>query len=97
MDAEDHNRISKHLERLRDELKRRGVMTNDEVRKVAGSRGMGRINTLIRDFHEPITVRKIKGGLWECRYNAPALGRDAQTRKPAKPRPSPQTESLFQL
>lgn len=68
MDAEDHKRISKHLAKLLDALKRRGVMTNVEVRAVAGSRGMGRVNDLIVKHHEPITVRKLKGALWEVRY-----------------------------
>lgn len=97
MDTEDHTRISRHLAKLLDELKRRRVMTNTEVRACAGTRGMGRINDLIRKHHEPITVRKLKGGLWECRYDMPALGRDAGSRKPTRRRVSPQTESLFTL
>ena len=50
-------------------------MTNQEIRGVSGSRGMGRVNTLIHMGY-PITVRKLKGSLWEVRYKAPALGRD---------------------
>jgi len=86
MDAEDNARISKHLAKLRDALRERGVMSNHEVRRVAGSRGMGRVNTLVK-MGLPITVRRIKGADWEVRWNAPALARDAGTRVNQKPLP----------
>lgn len=46
MDAEDVLRARKHLAKLRDRLREVGVMTNHEVRRCAGSRGMGRVNEL---------------------------------------------------
>ena len=78
MDTEDAVRISKHLAKLLDALKTAGVLTNHQVREIAGSRGMGRVNELQKLGH-PITTRKLKGGLWEVRYNAPALARSAET------------------
>jgi hypothetical protein len=78
MDAEDHGRIARHLERLLAALQIKGVLTNVEVRAIAGSRGMGRVNSLQKMGH-PITVRKLTGAIWEVRYNAPALARSAET------------------
>lgn len=78
MDAEDAGRISKHLAKLLEALQARGVLTNTEVRTLAGSRGMGRVNELQKLGH-PITVRKLTGAIWEVRYSRPALGRSAET------------------
>ncbi len=86
MDAEDTLRISKHLAKLRDELRKRGVMTNHEVRRCSGSRGMGRVNTL-QKMGLPITVRRLSGSTWEVRWDAPPLARDAGTRINQKPLP----------
>lgn len=78
MDAEDHGRIAKHLERLLAALQIKGVLTNVEVREIAGSRGMARA-TELKHLGHPITTRKLKGGLWEVRYQQPALARSAET------------------
>ncbi len=78
MDAEDHGRIAKHLACLLAALQIKGVMTNVEVREIAGSRGMARCSELKHMGH-PITTRKLRGGLWEVRYDAPALARSAET------------------
>lgn len=78
MDHEDKLRTLSNKEKLRAALKRRGVLTNIEVRAVAGSRGMGRCHELIKEG-EPITVRKLKGATWEIRYQQPALARSAET------------------
>jgi hypothetical protein len=78
MDTEDRVRISKHLDKLLAALQARGVLTNAEVRTVAGSRGMGRVNELQKLGH-PITVRKLTGAIWEVRYDAPPLARSAET------------------
>ena len=56
MDTEDRARLSKHLEKLLAVLQAKRVLTNQEVRAVAGSRGMGRVNELQKLGH-PITVR----------------------------------------
>lgn len=68
MDTQDRERIAHHLQKLLDELKARRVMTNHEVRRVAGSRGMGRVNDLIKLHHQPIYVRKIDRSTWEVRF-----------------------------
>lgn len=78
MDAEDRGRLSKHLARLLAALQSQGVMTNVDVRAIAGSRGMGRVNELQKLGH-PITTRKLTGGLWEVRYDHAALARSAET------------------
>ena len=79
MDTEDALRISAHLRRLLETLQRLGTMTNHEVRALAGSRGMGRVNDLQKKGY-PITVRKLKGADWEIRWDQPALGRAADHR-----------------
>lgn len=86
MDAEDILRTRKHLAKLRDELRKRGVMSNHEVRRCAGSRGMGRVNEL-QKLGLPITIRKLDKSTWEVRWNAPPLARDAGTRVNQKPLP----------
>lgn len=96
MDAEDHGRALSNKARLLAALQARGVLTNHEARAIGGSRALGRISELQHKGF-PITVRKLKGSTWEIRYSMPALGRDAQTRKPTRRRVSPQTESLFTL
>lgn len=78
MDTEDHGRIAKHLQRLLAALQIKGVLTNVEVRELAGSRGMGRVSELTHMGH-PITTRKLRGGLWEVRYDAPPLARSTDT------------------
>ncbi len=79
MDHEDKLRTLSNKAKVLAALKRRGVMTNEEIRAVGGSRGMGRVNELIHEDKEPITVRKLTGAIWEVRYNAPALARSAET------------------
>ncbi len=76
MDAEDILRTRKHLAKLLDTLKSRRVMSNHDVRRCAGSRGMGRVNEL-QHLGYPITVRKVSRSDWEVRFDMPALGRDA--------------------
>ena len=83
MDQEDTARTLSNKEKLLAALKERGSMTNEQARRIAGSRALGRCHELIKEGH-PITVRKLHGALWELRYNQPALGRDASTRKPQK-------------
>lgn len=77
MDAEDAGRMAKHLTTLLDVLRAKRVLTNVEVRQIAGSRGMGRVNEL-QKRGEPITVRKLTGSIWEVRYDAPPLARSAE-------------------
>lgn len=79
MDKQDAERISSHLRKLLDALRERGVLTNHQVRRIAGSRGMARANELQKKGY-PITVRKLDRSTWEVRYNAPPLGRDAKQR-----------------
>lgn len=86
MDVEDILRTRKYLAKLRDKLREVGVMTNHDVRRTAGSRGMGRVNEL-QKLGLPITVRKLDRSTWEVRWNAPPLGRDAGTRIAQKPLP----------
>lgn len=102
MDAEDRSRTLSNKQKLLAALQARGVMLNHEVRAIAGTRGMGRAHELkveLAKLKPPqiITIRKLKGAVWEVRLDLKPLGRDAQTRKPAKPRKSAQSESLFQL
>lgn len=78
MDAEDKLRTLSNKAKLLQLLKSRGVITNEEARRVAGSRAMGRCHELIK-AGEPITVRKVKGATWEIRYQQPALARSAET------------------
>ena len=68
VDRQDEQRISGHLKRLLDELRSRRTLTNHEVRQIAGSRGMARVNTLIRDFGFDIDVRKDHGATWLVTY-----------------------------
>ena len=82
MDAEDHGRVAKHLQRLLAALQIHGVLTNHQVRAIAGSRGMARA-TELKHMGHPITTRKIDGATWEVRYGQPALARSAET--PAAP------------
>lgn len=62
MDPEDRGRLAKHLERLLAALQIKGVLTNVEVRAIAGSRGMARA-TELKHMGYPITTRKLTGGL----------------------------------
>lgn len=90
MDAEDLGRARSAKARVLAFLQRHGVATNDELRHpfVGGARAMGRVHELQHEGHA-ITVRKLRGAVWEIRYNLPALGRDAG-------RPIPQA-TLFEL
>lgn len=92
MDTEDAGRIAKHLSNLLEALKAKRVLTNTEVRQIAGSRGMGRVNEL-QKRGEPITVRKLTGSIWEVRYDAPPLARPAEMHISA----SPLHDTLFDL
>ena len=78
MDHEDKLRTLSNKAKLLSELKKRGVITNNEARHIGGSRALGRVHELIKEG-EPITVRKLKGAVWEVRYDAPALARSAET------------------
>lgn len=86
MDAEDRERTLSNKEKLLRFLKERGSCTNEQARRVAGSRALGRCHELIKEGH-PITVRKIKGAIWELRYDMPPMARDAGTRAPQKSLP----------
>jgi hypothetical protein len=68
-DDDDRKRLSKHLQRLLDQLKTRRRLTNHEVRQIAGSRGMGRVHDLIQRGHA-IEVRKDSGSTWLVIYHA---------------------------
>jgi len=83
MDAEDKQRTLSNKAKLLQALKERGVLTNEQARRIAGSRAMGRANELIKEG-EPITVRKLKGAIWELRYDMKPLGRDAGQRIPQR-------------
>jgi len=78
MDAEDHGRVAKHLARLLAALQIHGVLTNHQVREIAGSRGMARA-TELKNMGHPITTRKIDRSTWEVRYAMAALARSAET------------------
>jgi hypothetical protein len=84
MDSEDKARTLTNKQKLLAALKERRVLTNEQVRRIAGARGMGRANELIHEGH-PIAVRKLRGGLWEVRYDMKPLGRDSGTRVEQKP------------
>lgn len=62
MDAEDRTRIARHLERVLERL-RRGPATNHELRELAGSRAMGRVNELQKAGYA-IDVRKESRSTW---------------------------------
>ncbi len=80
MDAEDRQRALSNKEKLFALLQERQVITNEQARRVGGARAMGRINELQHELGEDvIQVRKLRGGLWEIRYQQPALGPDAST------------------
>jgi len=74
MDLEDRLRTRQALYRLRELLRLRHVLTNHEVRAVAGSRGMARVHELIHDFDEPITVVKDRGATWLVTYEPKRAG-----------------------
>ena len=78
MDAQDHGRVAKHLARLLAALQIHGVLTNHQVREIAGSRGMARA-TELKNMGHPITTRKIDRSTWEVRYERAALARSAET------------------
>lgn len=79
MDAEDKQRTLSNRDKILAYLKRHGSATNQQLRGIGGSRALGRVNELIKRG-EPITVRKLKGALWEIRYDMKPLARDAGTR-----------------
>jgi hypothetical protein len=83
MDAEDKQRTLSNKAKLLQALKERGSLTNEQARRIAGSRALGRCHELIREGH-PITVRKLKGAIWELRYDMTPLGRDASMWIPQK-------------
>lgn len=78
MDREDTIRLSKHLATLLAALQRDRVLTNTQIRAIAGSRGMARVSELKQRGHQ-ITVRKLTGAIWEVRYESPPLARSAET------------------
>ena len=86
MDAEDRERTLSNKEKLRAMLFERRVLTNEQVRRIAGSRGMARAWELKQEYEaeEPqrhtVDIRKLKGGLWEVRLDMKPLGRDAMHR-----------------
>ena len=90
MDAEDRTRTISNKEKLRAMLFERRVLTNEQVRRVAGSRGMARAWELKQEYEaqEPqrhtVDIRKLKGGLWEVRLDMTPLGRDAMHRAQQK-------------
>lgn len=83
MDAEDRTRAVSNKEKLLAFLRERGSCTNEQARRIAGSRALGRCHELIKEGH-PITVRKLHGAVWELRYDQPPLGRDAGVRAQQK-------------
>lgn len=83
MDAEDTIRTLSNKDKLLAALKERRVMTNEEARRIAGSRALARAWELQKDGHD-ISIRKLHGAIWEIRLNMKPLGRDASTRIPQK-------------
>ena len=90
MDAEDRARTLSNKEKLRAMLFERRVLTNEQVRRIAGSRGMARAHELQHEYasqdpqqHE-ITIRKLHGAVWEVRLDMKPLGRDAMHRAAQK-------------
>jgi len=79
MDSEDKARTLSNREKVLAYLREHGSATNQRLRGIGGARAMGRVNELQKAGY-PITVRKIKGSIWEVRWDAPPLGRDAKTR-----------------
>ena len=75
MDAEDRDRALSNKEKIRRFLKQHGSATNTRLRGIGGSRALARVWELQKEG-EPITVRKLKGGEWEIRYDMKPLGRD---------------------
>jgi len=68
VDREDGRRISAKQQTLLDALRSKRVLTNHEVRAIAGARGMGRVNELINDFGHHIDVKKDSGSTWLVTY-----------------------------
>lgn len=83
MDTEDRERTLSNREKILRFLRKHGSATNQRLRGIGGSRAMGRVHEL-QKAGEPITVRKLKGALWEVRYDMKPLGRDAGTRSEQK-------------
>jgi len=79
MDAEDRLRTLSNKEKVLAFLRERGFATNEQLRRIGGSRAMARVSELQHEGHD-ITVRKLKGALWEIRYQQQPMGRDGQTR-----------------
>ena len=79
MDAEDKARTLSNKAKLLHALRERGSLTNEQARRIAGSRAMARAWELQREGHD-VSIRKLHGGLWEIRLNMKPLGRDAGTR-----------------
>ena len=78
MDAEDRARTLSNKAKILAYLQRYGAATNQVLRGIGGARAMGRVHELQADGHA-ITVRKLKGALWEIRLNMTPMGRDAMT------------------
>lgn len=78
MDSEDAVRLSKYLAKLLDVLQVKRVLTNHEVRAIAGSRGMARV-TELKALGHPITTRKLAGSTWQVVYGDAPLARSAET------------------
>jgi len=86
MDAEDKARTLSNREKVLAYLREHGSATNQRLRGIGGSRAMGRVHELQKAGY-PITVRKLQGSIWEVRWDAPPLARDAGTRVNQKPLP----------
>ncbi len=61
-------RLSRHLDRLLLALQERRQLTGDEVRTIAGSRGMARVWDLTRKGYD-ITVQRADGSTWLVTYH----------------------------
>ncbi len=76
MDTEDRERTISNKEKILRYLQARRYATNQQLRGIGGSRAMGRVHELKHEGY-PISVRKLKGAIWEIRLNDKPLGRDA--------------------
>lgn len=77
MDAEDSKRAVSNKAKLLAALREKGVLTNEQARRISGSRALARAWELQKEGHD-ISIRKLKGAIWEIRLNMKPLARDAQ-------------------
>ncbi len=75
VDREDAVRLKGNRERLLDALRAAPdrTLTNHQVRAIAGSRGMGRVNELIHSGYD-IEVTKQRGATWLVRLRVKSTG-----------------------